>query len=136
MYKVVLCFFAALLTTVCAANIAFQMTADTGSEPANQPWAQNSMEFVAWNDIQWTAWIRDGQFELLPQEKHPWSRHANTSLAYVDWEGNPWQAKVDGEFFLLASRGNWQGPIKRATAIRYRNWQGNNAMRTAAQLTR
>ena len=40
----------------------------------------------------------------------------NTSLAFTDWEGKPWQAKIDGQQFLLAHRGDWKGRIERASA--------------------
>ena len=134
--KVVLGLFAALFATIVAAKLAFNATSATGSEPTNQPWAQNKMEFVAWNDERWTAWIRDAAFELVPQDTRKWSRHSNVSLAFIDWEGTAWQAKIDGDVFLLAHRGDWKGPTQRTSAIRYRDWTGNDQLRTVAQLRR
>jgi hypothetical protein len=109
------------------------MTADA---PVNHPWAQHKMEFVTWNGTKWTAWIRDGAFELIPQNQRRWSRHSRPTLAYVDWQGELWQARVDGEGFSLAHRGDWNGPTERVSVIRYRDWTGDNQLRTAAQLTR
>lgn len=136
MAKVVLGLLAAVLVTIAAAGLAFDATVTTGSAPVNQPWAQDHMKFVAWNGERWSAWIRDGAFEQLPHNKKKWSRHANRSLAFTGWDGKAWQAKVDGEEFLLAHRGDWKGPIERATAIRYRDWAGNNNLRTVVQLRR
>jgi hypothetical protein len=136
MLKVVFGLSAAVLATVVAAKLTFDATAYTGAEPANDPWVQNSMEFVAWNGEKWTAWIRDGAFEQRPQNKVEWSPHANTSLAFIDWEGGPWQVKIDGDAFLLAHRGEWKGPTKRVNAIRYRDWKGKHQLRTLAQLRR
>jgi hypothetical protein len=52
----------------------------------------------------------------------------------VDWDGEPWQAKVEDKAFVLARRGNWRGPTTRANAIRYRDWRGENQLRTVPQL--
>jgi len=136
MFKIVLGVVAAVLATVVMAKLTFDATVDTGSRPVNTPWAQNTMQFVAWNQERWTAWIRDDLFEQSPQDTGRWSRHANPSIAYLDWEGNAWQAKIDGDLFLLAPAGNWQGNIKRAKAIRYRDWQGIQRLRTVTQLRR
>jgi hypothetical protein len=136
MAKIVLSLLAAFLATIVAAGFTYRATASTGTAPAVQPWALNKMEFVAWNDERWTAWIRDGAFEQLPQNNQKWSRHLNPSLAFTDWDGEAWQAKIDGEEFLLAYRGDWNGPIERASAMRYRDWSGENEMRTVAQLRR
>ncbi len=136
MYKVGLGLMAALLATVVAAKLAFESTVYVGSEPLNQPWAQDTMQFVSWNQEQWSAWIRDDTFAQLPRNTDKWHRHSNTSLAFLDWEGRAWQAKIDGDDFLLAHRGDWAGVIERAAAIRYRDWQGKNRIRTAAQLRR
>ena len=136
MIKVVLGLLAAVLFTVVAAKLAFDATAYTGAEPANQPWAQNTMEFVAWNGEKWTAWIRDGAFEHRPQNEARWSPHANASLAFIDWEGEPWQVKIGGDAFLLARRGDWKDPTERVAAVGYRDWKGDNQLRTLAQLTR
>lgn len=38
-----------LLTPVLAAKLVFNVTSSTGAEPINEPWVQNSMEFVTWN---------------------------------------------------------------------------------------
>jgi hypothetical protein len=136
MIKALLCLLAAFVATVAAANLAFSISSGPGDERDREPWAQNRMEFVAWNDEWWTAWIRDGAFEQLPQNDQKWSRHSNTSLAFTDWDGNAWQAKIDGDEFLLAHRGDWNGPTERAATIRYRDWDGNNQLRTVAQLRR
>ena len=127
---------AAFLATIAAAGLAFDFNSRSGVEPTLDPWAQNKMEFVAWNGERWTAWIRDGAFEQIPQNEGKWSRHAKASLAFTDWEGEPWQAKIDDEEFLLAHRGDWQGPTDRTAAIRYRDWQGQNQIRTVEQLRR
>jgi hypothetical protein len=136
MIRVILGLLAAVLVTVVPAKLVFEATSDSGAEPANQPWAQNAMEFVAWNGEKWTAWIRDDDFELRPQKERPWQGHSNVSLAFVDWEGTPWQAKVDGNAFLLAHRGDWKSHTQRVAAIRYRDWTGNNQLRTPVQLRR
>ncbi len=136
MIKVVLGLSAAVLATVVAAKLAFDATTYTGAEPANQPWAQNTMEFVAWNGEKWTAWIRESTFEQRPQNDEQWSPHANASLAFIDWKGRPWQAKINGNDFLLAHRGEWKGSTERGNAIRYRDWKGENQLRTLSQLKR
>ncbi len=125
-----------MLTTVLAAKLLYEATSYTGSEPVHQPWAQNTMEFTAWNDQQWVAWVHDGAFEQIPQDKKNWSRHSNVTLAFTDWEGEMWQAKIDGDAFLLAHRGDWKGLVERTEAIRYRDWTGTNQLRTLAQLRR
>lgn len=126
----------AVLAAVVAARTLHLVTADTAPEPRARPWSQHSMEFVAWNGSQWTAWIRGGRFELLPRERGRWQRHANVSLAFTDWQSEPWQAKIDGEQFLLAFRGDWKGRTERASALRYRDWRGQPQVRTVAQLRR
>jgi hypothetical protein len=136
MKKASLGLLAAVLLAVLAARLLYSATAATGAEPTPQPWTQNRMEFVAWNDEPWTAWIRDDRFELLPQEEGRWRRHVNVSLAFIDWQGQPWQAKIDGEQFLLAHRGDWKGRTERANAVRYRDWRGHPQLRTVAQLRR
>ena len=136
MDKAVLGFLAAVTATIVAANLAYDATANAPSEPINAPWAQGTMEFVAWNGEWWTGWIRNDAFEQTPQNSRNWSRHSNPSLAFIDWAGEIWQAKIDGEEFMLAYRGDWQGPVERATAIRYRDWNGKNQLRTVAQLRR
>ena len=136
MIKVVLGLLAAVFVTVVAAKLAFDATAYTGAEPANQPWAQNTMEFVAWNGEKWTAWVRDDTFEQRPQNEGPWHTHANASLAFIDWENKTWQVKIDGDAFLLAHKGDWQGATERVNAIRYRDWEGENQLRTLTQLKR
>lgn len=136
MAKVLLGLMAAFLVTVLAARLAFLSTADTDGPPAEQPWAQNKMEFVAWNGERWTAWVRDGAFEHTPQNSDRWSRHSNSSLAFIGWEGEAWQAKVDGEEFVLAHHGDWQHSTERATALRYRDWTGRHQLRSLTQLRR
>lgn len=125
-----------MLVTIVAAKFVYDATAYTGEGPDKQPWAQDTMEFVAWNGERWTAWIRDGVFEQRPQNAEKWSGHANASVAFVDWEGRPWQAKIDGDDFLLSHRGDWKSSAERANAIRYRDWEGQNQLRTPDQLRR
>ncbi len=136
MIKVVLGLSAAVLVTILAAKLVYNVTAYNGTEPANQPWALNKMEFVAWNGEKWTAWIRDNTFEQRPQNDVRWSSHANASLAFIDWEGKPWQVKIDSDTLVLALRGDWKGSTQRVTAIRYRDWKGVNQLRTLTQLKR
>ena len=136
MPKVVLVLLAAMLAAIVAAKVAYEFTTDIGSEPVQQPWTQNSMEFVAWNNEKWTAWIRASSFEQLPQDDGNWSRHSNASIAFTDWAGDRWQAKIEGDKFLLAHQGDWAGPIERADAIHYRDWAGKNQLRTVLQLRR
>ncbi len=138
MSKVVLGVVAAVvvLLPIVAAKLLYDATTYTGAEPVNQPWAQNNMEFVAWNGEKWTAWIRDETFEQRPQNQEKWHEHANISLAFVDWDSERWQAKIDGDGFLLARRGNWKDDTKHVSAIRYRDWKGKNQLRTLAQLKR
>ena len=136
MIKIVFGLAAAVLAAIVGAKLAYEITVHTGAEPDNRPWAQNSMEFVAWNGEKWTAWIRDDAFEQRPQNETRWSGHTNTSLAFIDWERKPWQVKIDGDAFLLAKRGDWKGSTERVTAIRYRDWEGDNQLRTLMQLTR
>lgn len=126
---------AALLVAALAAKLLYLTTIGSDIESTAQPWSQHRMEFVAWNDEQWTAWIRNDKFVLLPREPGKWQRHINTSLAFVDWQGRPWQAKVEGEEFLLAPRGNWKSGTERSRALRYRDWRGYAQVRTVAQLT-
>lgn len=127
---------AAFLVAIAAAQFAYRVSTDPGDDPVNEAWSQDRMEFVAWNNDQWTAWIHDGAFEQQPQNTDDWSRHSNASIAYIDWGGDAWQAKIDGDMFLLAHQGNWDGSIDRAVAIRYRDWSGNNQIRTVADLER
>ena len=127
---------AAFLATIVAARLTFEVTRERAVEPLNEPWAQAKMEFVAWNGEEWTAWIRDGGFEQVPQDTSDWNRLYKSSLAFIDWDGEPWQAKIDGELFLLAHRGDWSAPTETASAIRYRDWSGKPQLRTVAHLTR
>lgn len=136
MRMVLLGLVAAFVATIVAARVAFEATTAPGAGPVHEPWAQNKMEFVAWNGERWTAWIRDGEFELVPQDTTNWSRHANTTIAFIGWQGEPWQARIDGDAFVLAHRGDWDAETQPAAAVRYRDWSGNNQLRTAAQLTR
>ena len=129
-------FLAAFVIAIAAARFAYILNTDTGDDPANEAWAQSKMEFVAWNDDKWTAWIHGGAFEQLPQNTDKWSRHANASIAFTNWEGEAWQAKIDGDVFLLAHHGDWEGPVEHSEAIRYRDWSGVDQLRTVAQLRR
>ena len=128
---------AAVLAAILAAKLLYATTTgvDTASTPL-QPWAESSMQFVAWDDARWTAWIRGDKFELTPRIEGKWQHHVNASLAFTDWEGKPWQAKIDGQQFLLAYRGDWKGRVERAGAVRYRDWRGHPQLRTVAQLRR
>ena len=76
MIKVVLGLSTVVLATVVAAKLAYDVTTYTGDGPVNQPWAQNSMELVAWNGEKWTAWVRESSFEQRPQNDEKWSRHS------------------------------------------------------------
>jgi len=127
---------AAFLIVIAAARFAYSISADTGDAPVDRPWSQNKMQFVAWNEEKWTAWIRDEAFELDPENTGTWSRHSNPSIAYVDWSGEPWQAKVEGDEFVLARHGNWSAAGERSAAIRYRDWNGNKQLRTVVDLRR
>lgn len=126
----------ALVAAIVGARIAFLVSPHPGAGPAQEPWATDRMEFLAWNGEHWTAWIRDGQFELVPQNSRDWHRHANTTIAFIDWEGDPWQAKIDDGEFLLAHHGEWHGDHDRSSAIRYRDWNGDRKLRTVEQLDR
>lgn len=136
MTKPLLVILAALLLTIAAARFAFHLNSDAGDGPDDAAWAQNRMEFTAWNDEKWTAWINDGAFEQTPHNSRKWSRHSNASIAFTNWQGEAWQAKIDGNEFLLAFQGNWQGPVERAEAIRYRDWSGKHQIRTIRDLQR
>jgi len=136
MLKIFFIITSAVLAIILAAKLSFDANNYTGSEPVNQPWSQGSMEFIAWNGERWTTWVHAGVFEQIPQDKEAWSRHANASIAYTDWEGRLWQAKIDGEEFLLAFHGDWEGLVERSDALRYRDWTGINQLRTVAQLRR
>ncbi len=128
---------AALLASILLAYVAYRASSPAAAKvPGNKPWASAQMEFVTWNSNAWTAWIRGGAFELIPQDTRNWHRHSNPSLAFIGWDGEPWQAKIDGQTFLLAHRGNWSGPTQRASAIRYRDWRGDKQLRTVSQLAR
>jgi len=135
MTKALLGLAAAMLVAIAAARVMYHVSTAPGDDPVNEAWANNTMEFVSWNDDRWTAWIHDGAFEQAPENDN-WSRHANVSIAFIDWEGEAWQAKIEGDEFLLARRGNWGGSIDRSEAIRYRDWSGNNQLRTVAELER
>lgn len=136
MVKGILALVAGVVAAIVAANLAFNATANVGTQPVNEPWVQDRMEIIAWNNEKWTAWIVGDVFNQLPENKGKWSQHSNPSIAFTDWGGEMWQAKIDGEEFLLAYRGDWNGPIERSDAIRYRDWAGNNQLRTVTQLRR
>ena len=136
MTKPLLGLFAAIIVAIAASKVAYSVKTDIGDEPVNAAWSQNKMEFVAWNDEKWSAWIHDGKFDQVPQNTRLWSRHSNASLAFTDWEGESWQAKIDGDVFLLAFQGDWQNSVERSEAIRFRDWSGNNQLRTVADLRR
>lgn len=136
MPRALLALMAAFLVAIAAAQYAYRVSVDPGDEPTTDAWSHNKMEFVAWNNVRWTAWIHNDGFEQVPEKSGKWSRHANPSIAFTNWDGEPWQAKVDGDMFLLAHLGNWQEPADRSEAIRYRDWSGHNQIRTVADLKR
>jgi hypothetical protein len=136
MAKVLFGILAAVLLVIAAARFAYTVSTDPGEAQVNEAWAQGKMEFITWNDEKWSAWIHAGEFTQVPQNTDDWSRHVNASLAYIDWKGESWQAKIDGDLFLLAHQGNWQGPVDRSEAIRFRDWSGTNRIRTVAELRR
>ena len=136
MVKVLVGLAAAVLATVGGARLAYELTVDTDTGPVHEAWAQGTMKLVAWNNVRWTAWIIDGEFVQIPQGTDKWHRHTNASVAFVDWEGVPQQAKVDGAAFLLAEHGDWNGHVERSEAIRYRDWDGARQLRTVAHLSR
>jgi hypothetical protein len=126
----------AILAAAVGAKLLYNAAVHAGSEPAAPPWGQDRMEFIAWNEERWTAWINGERFVLAPRAPGKWRRHANATLAFLDWDGEPWQAKIDNGEFLLARRGDWKGRTERASALRYRDWHGRRQLRTVAQLTR
>jgi len=128
--------FVAVLLVIVAARLTYNVSVEPDHAQLNEAWAQNKMEFVTWNDDRWSAWIHESEFAQVPQNTDVWSRHSKASLAYINWEGESMQAKIDGDVFLLAYQGNWQGPIDRSDAIRFRDWSGNNRIRTVAELRR
>ena len=136
MFKILLGLATAVVVIILAAKLTFIASTYPADEPVNQPWVQDRMEIVAWNGEKWTAWVHDGLFEQLPQDARAWSRHANASIAYTDWEGRLWQAKIGEEEFLLAHHGDWEGHVERSEAIKYRDWSRRNQLRTLAQLSR
>jgi len=125
-----------LLTPILAAKLLFNATSYSAEDPVNEPYAQNSMEFVTWNGEKWTSWIRDDRFEHRPENEAKWGQHSTGSVAFVGWDGVQWQAKIDGDEFLLAHHGDWLGHTEHAGAVRYLDWQGKNQIRTVTQLTR
>ena len=127
---------AAVLVAIVAARFAYHVSVDPGDELASEAWAQNKMEFVNWNDGHWTAWIHNGVFEQTPEDTDNWSRHSSPSIAFTDWAGEPWQAKIEGHEFLLAKHGDWEGAIERSDAVHYLDWHGNKRLRTIAGLQR
>jgi hypothetical protein len=127
---------AAVLAAILAARLLYGATVMVDDASSLQPWGQNSMQFVAWDDERWTAWIRGDKFELTPRKEGKWQHHVNPTLAFTDWEGKPWQAKIEAEHFLLAYRGDWKGRIERSNVLRYRDWRGERQLRTTAQLRR
>ncbi len=129
-------FLVAFVVAIAAARFAYRVSTDPGDGPVNEAWVRDKMEFVSWNNDKWTVWIHDGAFEQLPQNADKWSRHSNASIAFTNWEGEAWQAKIEGDVFLLAHQGNWEGSVERSEAIRYRDWSGNDQLRTVAELRR
>jgi len=136
MTRVITGLLAAVLLVIVAAKFASDMSMDPGDAPVNEAWTQNKMEFVTWNEGRWTAWVHNGVFEQAPLDTDTWSRHSSSSIAFTDWHGEPWQAKIEGSEFLLAKHGDWHGTIERSDAIRYLDWYGNNRLRTISELQR
>ena len=136
MRKAVVALVLALAATIGAARLAFELTTDTNTGPVNEAWAQGAAEFRGWNNVRWTAWIVNGEFVQIPEDAGRWHRHTSPSIDFVDWEGVPVQAKVDGDAFLLAEHGDWNGHVEQSEAIRYRDWDGTRQLRTVAQLSR
>jgi len=126
----------AFAATVGGARLAFEASSHAQSPTATAPWAQDRMEFVAWNGQRWTAWVHDGRFELTPQSEGTWHRHSNTTIAYIGWDGELWQARVDDGRFRVARRGEWGDHSETIDSLRYRDWSGNRKVRTVTQLTR
>lgn len=124
------------VVAVAAANIAYRASADTGADRGSMAWSRDRMEFVAWNGVEWTAWIHAGAFELVPKKSGRWHRHRSPSIAFIDWQGEPWQAKLDDGRFVLARKGHWEDELVEDESIRYRDWAGNNQLRTVADLAR
>ena len=136
MRKAVVGLLLAMLATVGAARLAFELTTNVNTGPVNEAWVQGTAEFRAWNNVQWTTWIVNGEFVQIPVDARKWHRHTSPSIDFVDWDGVPVQAKVDGDAFLLAEHGDWNGHVERSEAIRYRDWDGTRQLRTVAQLSR
>jgi hypothetical protein len=91
------------------------------------------MEFVTWNGSNWTTWVRDEAFEHRPQHEGTWHPHAKPTLSYINWDGEPTKATIDGQTFVVAPHGMGSS---RQDAIRYRDWDGENRLRTYNQLQR
>ena len=136
MRKAVVALVLAVAATIGAARVAFELTTDTNTGPVNEAWAQGAAEFRGWNSVRWTAWIVNGEFVQIPEDTARWHRHASPSIDFVDWEGVPVQARVDGDAFLVAEHGDWNGHVEHSEAIRYRDWDGARQLRTVAQLSR
>ena len=96
MTNVLMLIVAAVLVAIGGARVAYNVSSDPGGEPVQVAWSQDRMEFVTWNNGKWTAWVHAGSFELSPQTSGKWSRHANPSIAFTNWDGEQWQAKIDG----------------------------------------
>lgn len=128
--------FTAFLAAIAAAQFAYQATEKENGAHGNEAWAQDRMEFVSWNNERWTAWVHDDAFEKLPADDAKWHRHANRFIAYVDWDGEEYQARVAADGFLLARHGDWDGDVEISDAIRYRDWTGTKQIRTIAELRR
>lgn len=136
MAKAFMAVIAAFVVAALVAKAAHLQSSPSHAATSNRAWAQNRMEFVAWNNSRWTAWVNDGAFEKLPAAPGKWHRHANTTIAFQSPDGRLWQAKIDGDEFLLAENGDWKGEVTRSSAVRYRDWAGNEQVRTVAQLQR
>ena len=126
----------AFIMAIAVARIAYETNSEAGAGPSQDPWSTDRMEFLAWNGERWTAWIRDDHFELIPLNSADWHRHANPTIAFIDWDGAPLQAKIEGSEFLLAHHGEWHGRIERSAVLRYRDWNGERRLRTVSQLNR
>ena len=134
--KAIIGLIVAFALSVMGARLAFEASGPDEASSTAAPWAQNKMEFIAWNGQRWTAWLRDGNFELTPENEGNWHRHANSSIAYIGWGGEPIQARLHGEQFQIAHRGEWHAAVEEVEAIHYIDWSGVRRVRSVEQLTR
>jgi len=128
--------FVALVIAIVGAKYASNVSKESDFDSPNEAWVTEQMEFVTWNDGRWTAWIHESEFEQVPEDTGSWHRHSNASIAFLNWDGEPWQAKVENDRFLLAKRGNWEEGAEWSDSIRYLDWHGYKRLRTVPDLRR